>query len=212
MVGEGDDFGAFVSAGHDFIVMDQLVLVGGDEEAATEFYIGAAFAFGDPFGVLFEEGVKFFSGGNFASFKESITDEEDVFDKEVLPVFDGFDLAKLEEAEGVFFELCKGGAEFFFELVEFREIGGGGFYDAFLFVGSPAFAGPGTVAHGGFDAGFPVGFFTPTGKAEVGGETAGEVDDFAGGVPGEVDVGREVNVCLKNVAIDFDLVSFFVFF
>lgn len=81
-----------------------------------------------------------------------------------------------------------------------------------MFVGSSSFAGSGAVAHGGFDAGFPVGFFTPTGETEVGGEAAGEVDDFAGGVPGEVEVGGEVHVRLKDVTIDFDLMRFFVFF
>jgi hypothetical protein len=207
-----DDFGTFIAAGHDFIVMDKVVLVGGDEEAPTEFYVGAAFAFGDPFGVLFEEGVEFFSGGNFTPFQESVADEKDVFDEEVVPVFDGFNLAELDEAEGLFFELFKGGTELFFELVELGEIGGGGFYDALLFVGTSTFTGSGAVPHGGFDAGFPVGSFTPTGELEFGGETTGEVDDFAGGVPGEVEVGGEVNVRLKDVTIDFDLVRFFVFF
>lgn len=73
-VGEGDDFSAFVAAGHDLIVMDEVVLVGGDEEAATEFDAGSAFAFGDPFGVLFEEGKELFSGGDFTSFEEAVAD------------------------------------------------------------------------------------------------------------------------------------------
>jgi hypothetical protein len=54
-VGEGDHFGAFVAAGHDFIMMDEVILIGGDEEAAPKLNTGAAFAFGDPFGVLFKE-------------------------------------------------------------------------------------------------------------------------------------------------------------
>jgi hypothetical protein len=113
---------------------------------------------------------------------------------------------------GVFFELPKGGTELFFELVELGKIDGGGFYDALFFVGSSTFAGLGVVSHGGFDTGFPVGFFTPAGEAELDGESAGEVDGFARGVPGEVEVGGEVNVRLKDVTIDFDLMRFFVFF
>ena len=86
----------------------------------------------------------------------------------------------------MFFELSKGAAKLFFELVEFGEIGGGGLNDALLFVGTSTFAGSGAGSHGVFDAGFPVGFFTPTGELEFSGESAGEVDDFTRGVPGEV--------------------------
>ena len=57
-----------------------------------------------------------------------------------------------------------------------------------------------------------MGFFTPAGEADLSGEAAGEVDDFTRGVPGEIQVGGEVDVGFKNVAIDFDLVRFLVFF
>jgi putative transposase len=49
-------------------------------------------------------------------------------------------------------------------------------------------------------------------EAEVGGKSAGEVDRFARGVPGEVQVGREVHICFKDVAVDIDAVRFVVFF
>jgi len=88
--------------------VNEVVLIGGDEEAPTEFDVGSTFAFGNPFGVLFEEGVEFFASGNFATFEEAVADEKDVFDEEVLPFFDGLDFAELEEAEGVVFELGKG--------------------------------------------------------------------------------------------------------
>ena len=166
--------------------MDDVVLIGCDQETATKLHIGAAFAFGDPFGVLFEEGVEFFSSGDFTPFKQAVADEKDVFDEEVLPVFDLFNFAKLDEAEREVFEFFEGPAKFFFELVEFAKIRGGGLNDAFLFVGSAAFAGPGAGSHGVFDTAFPVVCFTPTGEAEVGGEAAGEVDGFTRGVPGEV--------------------------
>ncbi len=55
-------------------------------------------------------------------------------------------------------------------------------------------------------------FFTPAGEADFLSETAGQLDDFTGGVPGEVEVGGEVSVCFKDVTIDFDLIRFFVFF
>lgn len=80
-VGEGDHFGAFVAAGHDFIVMDEVVLIGGNQEATTELNVGPAFAFGDPFGVLFKEGVEFFASGDFTPFEEAVADEKDVFDE-----------------------------------------------------------------------------------------------------------------------------------
>ncbi len=114
MVCEWDDFGAFIAAGHHFVVMNEVVLVRGNQEAATEFNAGAALAFGDPLGVLFKEGVEFFSGGNFTPFQETIADEEDVFDEEVLPVFDDFEFVKLGEAKGLATKLFKGGAELFF--------------------------------------------------------------------------------------------------
>ena len=84
--------------------------------------------------------------------------------------------------------------------------------DAVLFVGSSAFAGASGDSHGGFDGALPMGFFTPAGEADLSGEAAGEVDDFTRGVPGEIQVGGEVDVGFKNVAIDFDLVRFLVFF
>lgn len=109
-------------------------------------------------------------------------------------------------------ELLQGGAELFFKLVELGKVGGGALDDAVLFVGSSAFAGAGADSHGGFDDTLPMGFFAPAGKADLSGEAAGEVDDFTRGVPGEIQVGREVDVGFKNVAVDFDLVRFVVFF
>ena len=44
------------------------MLIGGDEEATPEFDTGTTFPFGDPFGVLLKERVKFFSSGNFTAF------------------------------------------------------------------------------------------------------------------------------------------------
>lgn len=166
--------------------MDELVLVGGDEEAATEFDVGSAFAFGDPFGVLFKEGVEFFSGGDFASLKEAIADEEDVFDEKVVEVGDFLELDNLLWGQGMEADFDEGGVEFFFKLVEGGKVVGGGVDDAGLFVGSAAFAGPGAGAHRFFDAGFPVVFFAPAGELDFVGEAAGEFDGFARGVPGEV--------------------------
>lgn len=40
----------------------------GDVEARTDFSTGTAFYFGNPFGVVFEEGVEFFSSGNVTAF------------------------------------------------------------------------------------------------------------------------------------------------
>jgi hypothetical protein len=92
------------------------------------------------------------------------------------------------------------------------EVVGGGADKASLLVGSAAFASLGAVSHRFLDALFPVGFFTPAREAEVGGKSAGEVDRFARGVPGEVQVGQEVHICFKVVAVDFDAVRFVVFF
>jgi len=192
--------------------VNEVVLVGGDEEAASEFNVGSAFAFGDPFGVLLKEGKEFFSGGDFAPVEEAVADEKDVFDEEVVEVDDVSYFDDLLRSEGAIADLEEGLGDFFFELVEFAEVVGGGADKAFLFVGSAAFASLGAVSHRFLDALFPVGFFTPAREAEVGGKSAGEVDRFARGVPGEVQVGREVNICFKDVAVDFDAVRFVVFF
>lgn len=114
--------------------------------------------------------------------------------------------------EGVEAGFGEGGVEFSLKPVEFGEVVGGGADDAGFFVGSAAFAGPGAGAHGFFDALFPMGFFAPAGEAEVGGEAAGEVDGFAGGVPGEVQVGGEMDICFKYITVDFDAVRVVVFF
>ena len=212
VIGEGDDFGAFGAASHDFVVVNEVVLVGGDEEAPTEFDVGAAFAFGDPFGVLFEEGVELFSGGDFAPFQETVADEEDVFDEEVLPVDEVGVLDQLQGIQGMVPELIEGGLEFFFELVKLVEVVGGGVDDALRFVDSASFAGPGTVAHGAFDPAFPMGAFSPAGELKFAGEAGADFYDFAGGVPGEVEVGGEVDVGFEDVAINFDLIVFIVFF
>lgn len=187
-------------------------MIGGDEEAATKLNTGAAFAFGDPFGVLFKEGVEFFASGNFTPFQEAVADEKDVFDEKVLPINKGGPFKALDGVKGFVTELLQGGAELFFKLIELGKVGDGALDDAVLFVGSSAFAGAGADSHGGFDGALPMGFFTPAGEAGLSGEAAGEVDDFTRGVPGEVQVGGEVDVGFKNVAIDFDLVRFLVFF
>lgn len=114
--------------------------------------------------------------------------------------------------EGVEADFGEGGVEFFLKLVEFGEVAGGGLNDAGLFVGSAAFAGPGAGAHRFFNALFPMGFFTPAGEFDFGGEAAGEVDGFACGVPGEVQVGGEMDICFKNITVDFDAVRVVVFF
>jgi len=211
-VDKGDDFGAFVATSHDFVAVDELMLVGGDEETTSEFYSGTAFSFGDPFGVLLKEGVKFFSSGDFAPFKETIADEEDVFDEVVLKVDDASYLKGLLEGKGLAADLDEGGGELFFKGVEAAKVVGGGVDDALLFVGPTAFAGAGTGSHGAFDFGFPVFVFSPAGQAEFVGEAAGEFDGFSGGIPGKVQVGREVNICFKDVAVDFDPMGRFVFF
>ena len=211
-VGEGDDFRTLVAAGHDFVVVDELVLIGGDEETTTELNIGPAFAFGHPFGVLFEEGVKFFSGGNLTPFQQAVADEEDVFDEVVVKFGDFLELDDLPLGEWVVADFGERAMEFFFKLVELGKVVGGGVDDAGLFVGSTPFADPGASAHGFFDALFPVPFFTPAGEFDFGGQAAGEFDGFARGVPGEIQVGREVDVCFKNIAVDFDAVRLVVFF
>jgi len=167
-------------------VVNEVVLIGGNEEAASEFDVGSAFAFGDPFGVLLEERVEFFSGGDFTPFQEPVADKEDVFDEKIVEIGDVSYFENLLGAERVAFYLGEGGAELFFELVKLGKVVGGGVDDALLFVGSSAFAGAGTGSHGVFNTAFPVGCFTPPGKAEVGSEAAGEVDGFPRGVPGEV--------------------------
>ena len=40
----------------------------GDEEATPEFSTGTAFSFGNPFGVVFEEGVELFFSGSVTAF------------------------------------------------------------------------------------------------------------------------------------------------
>jgi hypothetical protein len=166
--------------------MNELVLVGGDEDAPTEFDVGTAFAFGDPFGVLLKDGVEFFSGGDFASFEETIVNEEDVLDEEVVKVGDHSYFEDLCRGEWMKEDFDEGAVEFFFKLVELGEVVGRGADDSVLFVGSTTFAGLGGVAHAFFNLFFPVSAFSPTGDAKVGGESAGEFNAFAGGVPGEV--------------------------
>jgi len=141
---EGDDFGAFIPSAHDFVVMDEVVLIGGDEETATEFDIGPTFTFGDPFGVLLKEGVEFFSSWDFAPFQEALADEKDVFDEKVLPVDELDKLAELTWCERGLSQMCEGEAEFFFELVKLVQVGGGGLDNSLCFVGSTAFAGSGS--------------------------------------------------------------------
>ena len=106
----------------------------------------------------------------------------------------------------------EGGGEFFFEFVELGEIICGSANNALLFACATAFAGAGAGAHGGFNTTFPVAFFTPTCETEFGSEATSEIDGFSRSVPGEIQVGWEVNVCLKDVAIDLDLVLRVVFF
>jgi len=184
MVCEGDDFGTFVSTAHDFVVVDEVVLVGGNKQATTEFYIGTSLAFGNPFGVLLKEGVEFFFGGDFTSFQKAVADQKDVFDEESLPVFDCINFTELEETEGLIAKLFQGGTEFFFEVVELGEVVGGSANDALLFVGSPAFAGSGAGSHGVLNTALPVVFFTPPGQTNFSGETTGELNGFTRSIPG----------------------------
>ena len=184
MICEGDDFGTFVSSGHDFVVVDEVVLVGGNKQATAEFYIGTTLSFGDPFGVLFKEGVELFFSGDFTSFQKAVADQKDVFDEEILPVFDRINFTELEETEGLAAKLFKGGTEFFFEVVELGEVVGGSANDAILLVGSSAFAGSGAGSHGVLNTALPVVFFTPPSQANFSGETTGEFNGFARSIPG----------------------------
>ena len=51
----GTGLGMFVGGVEDFVVEDEVVLIGGDEEFASEFYGASGFAFADPLGVGLEE-------------------------------------------------------------------------------------------------------------------------------------------------------------
>ena len=75
----GEGLGMFVGGGEDFVVEDNVVLVGGDEEFAPEFYGASGFAFGDPLGVGLEEGEGFFFVGDGFASDDTPLDEIDVF-------------------------------------------------------------------------------------------------------------------------------------
>ena len=54
----------------------------------AQFDIGAGFAFLNPLGMLLEDRVKLFPGGDSASFQQTIANEENVFDQQVVIAFE----------------------------------------------------------------------------------------------------------------------------